>query len=101
MVPHIVDGALKGVMPNPSRDALDGFAPSLLVLVVILLVSKFGKGFVANISVLIGIVVGSGRAATGKMNFEAVARPHFRLRDAVPLRPADIFRSVHPRPWSS
>ena len=27
MVPHIVDGAFKGVMPNPNRDALDGFAP--------------------------------------------------------------------------
>jgi NCS2 family nucleobase:cation symporter-2 len=74
MVPHIVDGAFKGVMPNPHRDALDGFALSLLVLIVILGVSKFGKGFLANISVLIGIVVGAMVAvATGKMSFAAVA----------------------------
>jgi len=62
------------VMPNPNRDALDGFALSLLVLVVILVVSRFGKGFVANISVLIGIVVGAAvAAAAGKMSFEGVA----------------------------
>ena len=74
MVPHIVDGAFKGVVPNPHRDALDGFALSLLVLVVILSVSKFGKGFLANISVLIGIVVGAAvAAAAGKMSFGAVA----------------------------
>ncbi len=74
MVPNLVDGVVKGVMPNPNRDALDGFALSLLVLLVILGVSRFGKGFVANISVLIGIIVGAVvAAATGKMSFDAVA----------------------------
>ena len=52
---------------------LADFGLSLLVLLAILGVSKFGKGFVANISVLIGIVVGAVvAAAMGRMNFEAV-----------------------------
>ena len=73
MVPSIVDGAFKGMIPNPNRDALDGFALSLLVLLVILAITKFGKGFVANISVLLGIVVGTIVAALlGKMSFGAV-----------------------------
>jgi len=73
MVPNIVDGAFKGMIPNPNRDALDGFALSLLVLLVILAITKFGKGFVANISVLLGIVVGTIVAALlGKMSFGAV-----------------------------
>jgi uric acid transporter len=73
MVPNIVGGVFKGMTPNPNRDALGGFALSLLVLLVILGVSKFAKGFVANISVLIGIVVGAVcAAAIGKMSFGAV-----------------------------
>ena len=73
MVPNVVGGVFKGMIPNPNRDALGGFGLSLLVLLVILGVSKFGKGFVANISVLIGIVVGAAcAAAMGKMSFGAV-----------------------------
>ena len=53
----------KGMIPNPDRDPLGGFGLSLLVLLVILAVSEFGKGFVVNISVLIGIVVGAIVAA--------------------------------------
>jgi xanthine permease len=74
MVPNIVDGAFKGMIPNPNRDALGGFALSLLVLLVILAITKYGKGFVANISVLLGIIVGAVvAAALGKMSFGAVA----------------------------
>ena len=73
LAPNIVDGVFKGMVPNPNRDALGGFVLSLLVLLVILAVTKFGKGFVANISVLIGIVAGSVVAALlGKMTFGAV-----------------------------
>ena len=63
MVPKVMDGLFKGIIPNPDRDALGGFGLSLLVLLVILAVSEFGKGFVVNISVLIGIVVGAIVAA--------------------------------------
>jgi uric acid transporter len=73
MVPHIVEGVFKGVIPNPNRDALGGFGLSLIVLLVILGVSKFGKGFVANVSVLIGIIAGAVvAAAMGRMSFAAV-----------------------------
>jgi NCS2 family nucleobase:cation symporter-2 len=72
-VPNIVDGQFKGVIDNPNRDALDGFALSLLVLIVILVLTKYGRGFLANISVLLGIVVGAIVAAVfGKMSFGAV-----------------------------
>ena len=72
-VPNIVDGQFKGVIDNPNRDSLDGFALSLLVLIVILGLTKYGKGFLANISVLLGIVAGAIVAALlGKMSFGAV-----------------------------
>ena len=74
-VPNIVDGAFKGMIPNPNRDALDGFALSLIVLLVILGVTRFGKGFLANIAVLLGIIVGAILAALiGKMEFGAVGK---------------------------
>jgi xanthine permease len=72
-VPNIVDGQFKGVIDNPNRDALDGFALSLLVLLVILGLTKYGRDFLANISVLLGIVIGAIVAALfGKMSFGAV-----------------------------
>ena len=77
-VVQIVDGAAK-VVPNPNRDALDGLALAAFVLLVILGITKFSKGFLANVAVLIGIVVG-GIVATllGKMSFADVARaPYF------------------------
>ena len=46
-----------------------------LVLASILLISKFAKGFVANISVLLGIVIGALVATgLGLMNFDKVAK---------------------------
>ena len=48
------------------------------MLVAILLLVKYGKGFVANISVLLGIVLGCVVAvAMGKMNFDKVAKAHW------------------------
>lgn len=73
LVPQVVDGVLKGMIPNPDRDALGGFGLSLLVLVVIVAVSRFGRGFVVNIAVLIGIVAGGlVAAALGRMHFDSV-----------------------------
>jgi NCS2 family nucleobase:cation symporter-2 len=66
--------ALVPTVPNPSYATLGGMGISALVMVAILLVSKFGKGFLSNISVLIGIVVGAVVcAAMGTMHFEKVA----------------------------
>jgi len=67
--------ALVGSVPNPAYAPLAGVAVAAVVLVSILLIAKFAKGFVSNISVLLGIVVGGVVAtAAGMMNFDKVAK---------------------------
>ncbi len=61
--------------PNPRYAALPGIAVSAVVLATILLVARFAKGFLANISVLIGIVVGGVMATMmGMMHFDKVGQ---------------------------
>ena len=58
---------------NPNYAALDNLAIALFVLACIMLIAKYGRGFIANISVLLGIVIGGVvAAALGKMNFNKV-----------------------------
>jgi len=60
---------------NPAYAPLLNIGVSALVLVTILIVAKCFKGFLGNISVLIGIIVGSIVAAMyGKMHFEQIAK---------------------------
>lgn len=62
------------MIPNPAYASLDNLALAMFVLVVILLIAKYGKGFFANIAVLCGIVVGTTVAYfMGKVSFEKVA----------------------------
>ena len=62
-------------VPNPKYADLTGVGIAALVLVSILLIVKFAKGFVANISVLLGIVIGAVVAtALGIMTFEKVGK---------------------------
>ena len=72
---------LAGPIPmrdNPNYGALDNMAIAGAVLVFILLLVKYAKGFVANISVLLGIVAGCAVAlALGKMHFDKVAKAHW------------------------
>ncbi len=72
---------LPGPVPmvdNPAYGALDNMAVAASVLVFILLLVKYAKGFIANISVLLGIVAGCALAiAMGKMNFDKVAKAHW------------------------
>jgi len=66
---------LAPTVPNPNYAKLSGVAVSAIVLVSILLIAKFAKGFIANISVLLGIVIGGRVAtATGMMNFDKVGK---------------------------
>jgi uric acid transporter len=67
--------ALVGTVPNPLYAQLPHIAIAGVVLVSILLIAKYARGFVANISVLLGIVIG-GIIATvmGLMNFDKVAK---------------------------
>ena len=72
---------LPGPIPmvdNPNYGALDNMAIAGAVLVFILLLVKYAKGFIANISVLLGIVAGCAVAiAMGKMNFDKVGKAHW------------------------
>ena len=45
-------------VPNPKYADLTGVGIAALVLVSILLITRFAKGFVANIAMLLGIVIG-------------------------------------------
>ena len=77
--PMIADPSATGVVPpkmipNPAYAAPENLAIALFVLVVILLFTKYGKGFLSNIAVLLGIVAGSIVAwGFGKMSFAKVA----------------------------
>ncbi|HTT09380.1 MAG TPA: nucleobase:cation symporter-2 family protein [Burkholderiaceae bacterium] len=74
--PLIPDPAVPAKMiANPAYAALDNLGIGLMVLVAILLIAKFGRGFLANIAVLLGIVLGCVVAALlGKMSFAKVAQ---------------------------
>ncbi len=62
------------LMPNPAYAAPDNLAIALFVLVAILIIAKYGKGFWSNIAVLCGIVLGCVAAwILGKMSFAKVA----------------------------
>jgi uracil-xanthine permease len=66
------------MVDNPNYGALDHMAVAAAVLIFILLLVKYTKGFVANISVLLGIIAGCVIAiAMGKMTFDKVAKAHW------------------------
>jgi uric acid transporter len=68
------DLSLLPKLPNPKYADLNGVGIAALVLFTILLISKFARGFLANISILVGIVVGAIAAAfMGIMHFDKVA----------------------------
>ena len=75
-LPPVPQGlALLPKMPNPKYADLTGVGIAALVLVSILLIARYAKGFLANISVLLGIVIGGVVAtAMGMMTFEKVGK---------------------------
>jgi NCS2 family nucleobase:cation symporter-2 len=75
-IPAVPDKlALAPSVPNPKYAQLTHIGIAAIVLVSILLIAKYAKGFVANISVLLGIIVG-GVIATlaGLMHFDKVGK---------------------------
>lgn len=67
--------ALAASVPNAAYAPLANIGVSALVLIAILLIAKFGKGFIANIAVLLGIVIGGAvAAALGMMHFDKVGQ---------------------------
>ena len=67
-----MDG-VRGAFPNPAYGGLQGLGISLFVLLFILGLIKWGSGFIANVSVLLGIIAGAVLASIlGVMHFEKV-----------------------------
>jgi NCS2 family nucleobase:cation symporter-2 len=63
------------LLDNPNYADLVNLGLAAFVLVCILLITKYARGFAANIAVLLGIVIGGALAvAIGKMNFDKVAK---------------------------
>jgi uric acid transporter len=68
----MVDGA-PGAFPNPAYGSLQGLGISAFVLLFILGLIKWGTGFIANVSVLLGIIAGAILASIlGVMHFDKV-----------------------------
>ncbi|GAA7754879.1 MAG: purine permease [Burkholderiaceae bacterium] len=68
----VIDGVVKEV-PNLAYGDLSNLAIAGLVLAIILLLSKYGRGLVANCAVLLGIIIGTLVAmALGKVSFEGL-----------------------------
>ncbi|MGI9134021.1 MAG: nucleobase:cation symporter-2 family protein [Rhodoferax sp.] len=69
------DLALLAKVPNPKYADPTGVGIAALVLASILLIAKLARGFIANISVLLGIVIGAIAASVlGLMNFDKVGK---------------------------
>src|SRR5918993_1571803 len=79
-VPLIIDGET-GAFLNPAYGALDNLALALFVLAAILVIAKYGRGFVANVSVLLGLALGMLLAVLmGKVSFAGLDEaPSFDL----------------------
>ncbi len=74
-VPAVPKGlAIVGTTPNPLYAPLANIGVAAIVLISILMIAKFAKGFISNIAVLLGIVIGGIVAtAMGAMSFDKVA----------------------------
>ena len=83
--PKLIEGAMVG-LPNPAYGQLQGLGIALFVLLVILGLIRWGSGFIANVSVLLGIVAGAILAsALGVMHFDKVAQASWGAL-VIPLR---------------
>jgi uric acid transporter len=66
--------ALAPTLNNAAYAPVSNIVISAIVLASILLIARFGKGFLANIAVLLGIIVGAVLTASlGMMHFDKVA----------------------------
>ncbi|MDO5690982.1 MAG: nucleobase:cation symporter-2 family protein [Pseudomonadota bacterium] len=73
IAPMPADLSLAPKLPNPKYANLQGVGVALFVLIIILMITRLAKGFIANIAVLLGIIAGAIVAvAMGLMNFDKV-----------------------------
>jgi xanthine permease len=72
MLTKVVDGVAMQA-PNPAYGAAENLLIALFVLLVILAILRWARGFAANIAVLLGTIAGAVLAAAlGRMNFAPV-----------------------------
>lgn len=68
--PQIRDAVSGQMITNPAYGALDHLAIAGIVLVSVLLITKYGRGFIGNVAVLLGMAVGFLISmAMGKVSF--------------------------------
>jgi NCS2 family nucleobase:cation symporter-2 len=71
--PMIKDVASGQMVNNPNYGSLENLAIAGLVLLTIMLITRYGRGFMANVGVLIGMLVGFFVSmALGKVSFEGL-----------------------------
>ncbi|MCA8880498.1 MAG: purine permease [Rhodobacteraceae bacterium] len=76
--------AAAATMNNPAYAPVSNIVLSLIVLAIVIGFARFAKGFLSNIAVLLGIVIGGAiAAALGMMHFEKVAAAAW----FAPIRP--------------
>lgn len=75
-IPDTAAGAAPGALvPNPAYASFENLGLALFVLLVILLIHRYGRNFLKNIAVLVGLVAGSVLAALlGLMHFDAFSK---------------------------
>lgn len=71
--PLIKDATTGQMIPNPDFGSPDNLLIAIGVLVLILVITKFARGFVANVAVLIGLLAGFlASLAMGKISFNGL-----------------------------
>ena len=72
--PRIRDAATGLMVDNPAYGAPEYLAIAAIVLVVVLAITRYGRGFLSNVAVLVGMGVGFAIAiALGKVGFDGLA----------------------------
>ncbi len=71
--PKLRDAASGQLIDNPAYGAPEHLAIAAIVLLVVLLITRYGRGFVSNVAVLFGMAVGFAiSVALGKVSFAGI-----------------------------
>ncbi len=71
--PMIKDAATGRMIDNPAYGAPEHLAIATIVLVAVLLITKYGRGFLSNVAVLFGMIIGFLISmALGKVSFAGI-----------------------------
>ena len=72
--PRIRDAATGQFIDNPAYGSLEYLAIAGIVLLIVLAITRYGRGFMSNVAVLLGMAVGFAISiAMGKVSFDGLA----------------------------